>query len=71
MTTSNDPSEFRNLNLDPLLSVNEAADYLSVKKTTMYGFVKRHEIPVFRITSDTKIRKSDLDRFIDDREVLE
>ena len=52
-------------NPDPLLSVKEAADYLSISKSKMYLIVKKKELPTVQIDSnDKKIRQSVLDRLI-------
>ena len=61
-------SQLTTINPDPLFSVKEAAEYLSIGKTKMREIIKAQEIPVVKVTSDPKIRKSALDRFIQQNE---
>ena len=52
------------LNPDPLFSMKEAANYLGISVSAMYGLEKREKFPVVMVISDKKIRKSVLDEYI-------
>lgn len=52
------------LNPDPLFSMKEAAKYLGISVSAMYGLGKREKFPVVKVISDMKIRKSVLDEYI-------
>lgn len=54
-------------NEDPLMSISDAAKYCDVGQTTMYQLIQRHNLPTIRLTSDTKIRKSTLEQFINSK----
>jgi len=54
-------------NEDPLMSITDAAKYCGVGQTTMYQLIQRHNLPTIRLTSDTKIRKSTLEHFINSK----
>jgi excisionase family DNA binding protein len=45
---------------DPLLSVEEAARYLSISKTSVHKAIRDGLIPVVKVTSDRRVRRSDL-----------
>jgi len=55
------------INEDPLMSITDAAKYCGVGQTTMYQLIQRHNLPTIRLTSDTKIRKSALEHFINSK----
>ena len=61
-------SQTTTINPDPLYSVKEAAAYLSIGQTKMREIIKTQGIPVVKVTSDPKIRKSALDQFIEQNE---
>jgi excisionase family DNA binding protein len=44
--------------------MKEAARYLGVSLSKMYEIAKENKIPVVKVTSDRKIRKSVLDDYI-------
>ena len=57
-----------NLNMfadDPLLSVQEAADYCKVSKSTINKKRREKSIPCIRTFGDIRFRRSDLNKFID------
>ena len=55
-------------NLDPLLSAQQLADYLEVPIATLYAWRYRGEGPPgFRAGRHLRYRKSDIDRWINDR----
>ncbi len=57
-------------NMDPLLTMKEAAVYLNISLSSMYALAEREKFPIVLITSDKKIRKSVLDEFIARREEI-
>ena len=61
-------SQITTINPDPLFSVKDAAAYLSIGQTKMREIIKTQGIPVVKVTSDPKIRRSVLDRFIQQNE---
>jgi excisionase family DNA binding protein len=48
----------------PVLTVKEVADYLQVHQSTIYRLLKRNMLPAFRIGSDWRFRKADLDEWL-------
>ena len=54
-----------NKELDGLLSVSEAADYLGLSRWTIYGWVSQGKIARTKIGRRTMFRKQDLDRMIE------
>lgn len=54
------------LNHDPLLTRQEAAEYIGVSAETLavWHCTRRYRLPVVKIGSRAKYRKSDLDAFI-------
>ncbi len=51
------------------LTLNEAAQYLGVKASTLYSMVERKEIPHYRIGRLIRFTKADLDAFMRERRV--
>jgi excisionase family DNA binding protein len=52
---------------EPLLTVDQAAEYLAVSRPTVYRLVKRESLPVVRVASDFRFRVSDIERWLDGR----
>jgi excisionase family DNA binding protein len=50
-----------------LFSPDEAAAYLGVGKTQMYELLRDGTIPSFKINRLRKVRRADLDSFIDEQ----
>jgi excisionase family DNA binding protein len=48
------------------LSIKDVADYLALEYKTIYRLVKRGEIPAAKIGGSYRIRRSDLEAYIDD-----
>jgi excisionase family DNA binding protein len=46
----------------------EVADYLSIHQATLYGLIKRNEIPSFRIGSDYRFNRDSIERWIAERQ---
>ena len=47
------------------LSVEEASDYLGIKKPTLYSWAKCGKIPHYRLNRLLRFKKGDLDRWIE------
>ncbi len=50
-----------------LMSIEDAANYLSLKRSSLYQMSMRKSIPIVRIGRLIRFRKSDLDSFIEQR----
>jgi len=62
----------KNLNLDNRwLSVDEVAEYLGIKRFTVYKWVKRHRLPAHKIGRLLKFRKSEIDRWVQNQDAGE
>ncbi len=64
---SNTPIANQNTNMfvdDPLLTVQEAADYCKVSKSTINKKRREKSIPSIRAFGDVRFRRSDLNKFI-------
>lgn len=65
---STNPVDNKNMNMfadDPLLNVQEAADYCKVSKSTINKKRREKSIPCIRAFGDIRFRRSDLNKFID------
>ena len=49
---------------DNLLDMQQASEYLGIKKSTLYALVMRRQIQVVKIGKLNRFRKCDLDKFI-------
>ena len=47
-----------------IMTVKEAAEYLGIKPSTLYKYIKQGVIPAFKIGSLWRFKKSALDRWI-------
>jgi len=47
-----------------LLTVDEAAEFLRVKKTTLYTWAYRRQIPSQKVGGALRFRRGDLDRWL-------
>jgi excisionase family DNA binding protein len=64
---SSNPIDNQKMNMfadDPLLSVQEAADYCKVSKSTINKKRREKSIPCIRAFGDIRFRRSDLNIFI-------
>lgn len=52
---------------EPLMTVEEVAEYLRFKPGTIRQWVKTREIPHVKAGRSTRFRKSDIDRWIEER----
>lgn len=65
---SNNPIINQNTSMfvdDPLLNVQEAADYCKVSKSTINKKRREKSIPCIKAFGDIRFRRSDLNKFID------
>lgn len=51
---------------DPLYTVEEAAVYLRVSRSTMFNLIAKHNLEVVRFKRGQLLRQSTLDKFISD-----
>ena len=49
-----------------LLDMDQASKYLNIRKSSLYSYCMRHEIPFVKIGKLNRFRRCDLDRWIAD-----
>lgn len=49
---------------DPLMTIADAATYCRVSQSTVKKWLREDRLPAVRVTSDARIRRSDLNHFI-------
>jgi len=54
--------------LCPIMTPYEVADYLRIHYTTLYKMIRRGEIPVFKMGSDYRFRRDELEKWIADKQ---
>lgn len=52
-------------NNDEIMTVSEVAKYLKISEVTTYKFVQEGKIPAFKIGRHWRVKKSDLNEFIE------
>lgn len=52
-------------NENEIMTVSEVAEYLKISEVTTYKFVQEGKIPGFKIGRHWRIKRSDLDEFIE------
>ena len=52
-----------------LMTIEEVAEFLSVKKSTIYAFVHQGVLPHFKVGRLTRFRQSDIDGWLEARKV--
>ena len=57
------------LNTHELMSVAEAAKYLSVRVSTLYSWASQKKIKYYKVGRLLRFEKSDLSRWLDERAV--
>jgi len=50
--------------LNPLLTVDEAAAFLRIKRTTLYTWAYRQHIPTQKVGRALRFRQSDLEKWL-------
>jgi excisionase family DNA binding protein len=61
----------RSFSVDPavgIMTVGEVAAYLKIHPMTIYRLVRRKEMPCFRVGSELRFTKVDIDEWIKERE---
>jgi putative molybdopterin biosynthesis protein len=53
--------------MEPLLTIEEAAQILKIKKTTLYTWAYRRQIPIVKVGSALRFRQSDLEEWLKDQ----
>jgi excisionase family DNA binding protein len=51
-----------------MMTADEVAEYLRVNRTMIYRLLKRKELPGFKIGTDFRLRRADIDHWINGRE---
>lgn len=54
---------------EPLLTVGEVASIMRVSNMTVYRLIKSGQLAAIRVGKNYRIRRSDIDRYLDDRAV--
>ncbi len=52
---------------DDILTIREVADLLKLADKTVYSMAQRGELPAFKIRGQWRIRRVDLDRWVEAR----
>jgi excisionase family DNA binding protein len=52
-----------------LLTVGEVASAIRVSNMTVYRLIKSGELPALRVGKNYRLRRSDVERFLDERSV--
>jgi excisionase family DNA binding protein len=50
-----------------VMTTKEVADYLRVHPSTVYKLLREHQVPAFRIGSDWRFNKEQIDHWMADR----
>lgn len=53
------------MEIDHLMTVEDVADYLRVKKRTIYEWLKLNKIPAVRIVGQWRFRKEIIDKWLE------
>ncbi|MDO8734537.1 MAG: helix-turn-helix domain-containing protein [Elusimicrobiota bacterium] len=56
--------------MEKLMNIQDAADLLGIKKSTLYQWVSQHKIPYYKIGRLVKFSPSKLEAWVKKREVL-
>ena len=54
---------------EPLLTVGEVAHVMRVSNMTVYRLIKAGQLAAIRVGKNYRIRRSDVDRYLDERAV--
>ena len=54
---------------EPLLTVSEVARMMRVSNMTVYRLIKSSQLPALRVGKNYRIRASDVEKYLEDREV--
>ena len=54
---------------EPLLTVGEVAGLMRVSNMTVYRLIKAGQLSAIRVGKNYRIRRSDVDRYLDERAV--
>jgi excisionase family DNA binding protein len=55
--------------LSPIMTIKEVAEYLHVHPTTLYKMIRLGEIPSFKIGSDHRFRRNEIEEWIIERQL--
>ena len=51
-----------------LLTIEEIADYLRVKKRTVYEWLKKGKIPAIKTVGQWRFKKTEIDKWLDNQQ---
>ena len=51
---------------DQIMGVNEVANYLNIKKQTVYRLLQQKKLPALKIGGQWKVKKEHLDKMFDE-----
>jgi excisionase family DNA binding protein len=55
--------------LRPIMTLKELAEYLHVHQTTLYKMIRLGEIPSFKIGSDHRFRRDEIEEWIAEKQL--
>jgi excisionase family DNA binding protein len=55
--------------LSPVMTLKEVAEYLHVHQTTLYKMIRLGEIPSFKIGSDHRFRRDEIEEWIAEKQL--
>ena len=61
-------SQRETVTLSPIMTPNEVAEYLHIHYTTLYRLIRRGKIPSFKIGSDYRFRRDEIEKWIAEKE---
>jgi len=56
--------------MDEWLTIDQAAKLLGINKATVYRWSKSGELPIYKIVHKSRIKKSDIDKLLNDIQLL-
>ncbi len=58
-------SKFTNMLYESLMTIEEVADYLRVKKRTVYDWLKKGKIPAIKTVGQWRFKKEKIDEWLE------
>lgn len=58
-------NSYNNMNFHELLTIDEVAQYLRVKRRTIYEWVKKGKIPAIKTVGQWRFKKDRIDAWLD------
>lgn len=57
--------------MEEILTIPEVAEYLKISKAKVYLMVQRKQIPHLKLNRNVRIRRSDLEKWLEKQKVVE